>query len=100
MKKLAGKSKKRNFIRGKDKKVFDPDIVVKIFELIQGEREILRIYSKSLESEICLINPELTSPLHLAMDCPVYTTEELAFILPLNEDEFKRFHYLKTRLVD
>ena len=100
MKKLAGKSKKRIFIRGKSNEVLDPDIIVKVFELIQGDRETLRFYSKRLESEICLINPELTSPLHLTTDCPIYTTDELAFILPLSDDEFRRFHYLKTRLVD
>jgi hypothetical protein len=100
MKMLADKKNYRFFNRKKISKLFDPDMIVKIYELIQGEREMVRIYSKSLESDICLVNAEMTTPLQLPTDCPIYTTEELAFVLSLSEEEFKRFHYIKTRLVD
>jgi len=100
MKKLAGKRKRQVFGSGKENENFDPDVVVKLYELLQGEREMIRIFSKSLGCEICFVNAELTNPMQLAIDCPVYTTEELAFILTLTEAEFKQFHYLKTRQTD
>ena len=100
MKLLADKKKYQFFSRKKASKLFDPDIMVKIYELLQGEREMIKIYSKSLGCEICFINTETTTPLQLPIDCPVYTTEELAFVLALTDEEFKRFHYLKTRLMD
>lgn len=100
MKKLASKRKRQIFGSGKENEIFDPDVVVKLYELLQGEREMIRIFSKSLGCDICFVNAELTNPMQLSIDCPVYTTEELAFILTLSEAEFKQFHYLKTRLVD
>lgn len=100
MKKLAGKRKRQIFDGEEENKIFDPDVVVKLYELLQGERKMIRIFSKSLGCEICFVNAELTNSMQLTIDCPVYTTEELAFVLSLTEAEFKQFHYLKTRLVD
>lgn len=73
------------------------DMLLKLFELLQGERALIKIYSKKLKSEVFLVNPELQNPDDLNVELPVYTTNELAFILPMNAKEFKQFHYLKTR---
>ena len=77
----------------------NPDLLLKLYELLQGEREMVRLYSKALESELCFVNPERQKPDQLSMDCPVYTTRELAYVLSLSQEDFRRFHYLKTRLV-
>jgi len=100
MKALAGRSNHPLFRRNRSNPLPDPDMVVQLYELLQGERNLLKIYSKRLNSEICLVNSALTDPLQLTPGCPVYTTEELAFILTLSEEELQRFHYLKTRLVE
>jgi hypothetical protein len=101
MKLLADKKKYQFFNRKKASKLFDPDMMVQIYELLQGDREMIKIYSKSLGSEICFVNAETTPAMReLPPGCPVYTTEELAFVLTLSEEEFKRFHYLKNRLTD
>jgi len=75
------------------------DLLLKLYELLQGERDMVRVYSKALQSDICFVNPTVHNPDTLQMDCPMYTTRELAFVLSLTEEEFRRFHYLKTRLV-
>ncbi len=77
----------------------DTDLLLKLYELLQGERDRVRVYSKALQSDICFVNPARHNPDTLPMDCPVYTTRELAFVLSLTAEEFRRFHYLKTRLV-
>ncbi|RMG68058.1 MAG: hypothetical protein D6715_03320 [Calditrichaeota bacterium] len=77
----------------------DSDLLLKLYELLEGERDMVRVYSKALQSEICFVNPAVFNPDTLETDCPVYTTRELAFVLSLSEEEFRRFHYLKTRLV-
>jgi hypothetical protein len=76
-----------------------PDLLVLLYELLQGQREMVRVYSGALQSEICLVNTQQTKPELLALDCPVYTTRELAQIISLSEEEFQRFHHLKTRMV-
>ena len=61
---------------------------------------MIRVYSETLQNELCFVNDEHIPPEELArLDCPVYTTRELAYILSLSDQEFRRFHYLKTRLV-
>ena len=77
----------------------NPDLLLKLYELLQGERDMVRVYSKALHSELCFVNPERKNPDQLTADCPVYTTRELAYVISLSEDDFRRFHYLKTRLV-
>jgi hypothetical protein len=79
--------------------VLDPDLLLKLYELLQGEREVVYVYSKALQSKLCLVNPDIQDPAQLATDCPIYTTRELAYIISLSGEDFRRFHYLKTRLV-
>jgi hypothetical protein len=86
-------------VRQKNKTTAQPDLLLALYEVVQGEREMVRVYSKVLQSDICLVNPERLNPETLALDCPVYTTRELAYIISLSPEEFQRFHYLKTRLV-
>ena len=77
-----------------------PDLQVTLYELLHGKRNMIRVYSETLQNELCFVNAERIPPEDLArLDCPVYTTRELAYILSLSEEEFRRFHYLKTRLV-
>jgi hypothetical protein len=76
------------------------ELLVQLYELLQGERHMIRIHSHVLQSELCFVNTEKISPEELTrLDCPVYTTRELAYIISLSDEEFRRFHYLKTRLV-
>ncbi len=77
----------------------DTDLLLKLYELLQGERDMVRVYSKALQSELCFVNPDLVDPTQLNIDCPVYATRELAYVLSLSAEDFRRFHYLKTRLV-
>ncbi len=77
----------------------NPDLVLQLYELLEGERDTIRLYSKALNGEVLFVNPERVNPDLLAHDCPVYTTRELAYVLSLSEEEFRRFHYLKTKLV-
>jgi len=77
-----------------------PDLQVTLYELLHGKRNMIRVYSETLQNELCFVNAERIPQEDLArLDCPVYTTRELAYILSLSEEEFRRFHYLKTRLV-
>ena len=77
-----------------------PDLRVTLYELLHGKRNMLRVYSELLQDELCFVNAERLPPEDLArLDCPVYTTRELAHILSLSDEEFRRFHHLKTRLV-
>lgn len=77
----------------------DPDLVLKLYELLQGERDMVRLRSRVLDAEVCFVNPAQTDPDALPKDCPVYTTRELAYVLSLSDEDFRRFHYLKTKLV-
>ena len=75
------------------------NLVVTLYELLQGKRDMVRVYSKALQSDLCFINPERLNTNLIPMDCPVYTTRELAYILSLPEEKLKQFHYQKTRMV-
>ncbi len=103
---VAGSTKKSTSTKKRKKrtssapKASNADIFVKLFELLQGEREKIYIYSKKLGCKICLVNPALINPKTIKSNYPVYTTKELAFILSFDADELRRFHYLKTRLVE
>lgn len=68
------------------------DLMFKLSELLQGEREMIRVRSDAFDSDICFVNPALRDPSTLQMDCPVYTTGELAHILSLSPEEFRKFH--------
>lgn len=78
----------------------EADLVLRIYELLQGERDMVKIYSKQLRCEIYLVNPALKDPQELRVPVPVYTTHELAFVLALSGEELKRFHYLKKKLLE
>lgn len=80
-------------------KHFDGDMLLKLYELLQGERDMVRVHSKALDSEICFVNPEIHNPENLPPDCPAYTTRELAFVLSLSPAELQRYHYLKMKLI-
>lgn len=86
-------------IRRRPQKNFDTEMLVKLYELLHGERDMVRVQSKALDSEICFINPEVHDPEKLSPDCPVYTTRELAFVLSLSPSELRQYHYLKMKLV-
>jgi hypothetical protein len=77
----------------------NPDLMIKLSELLQGEREMIRVHSEAFDSDICFVNPALCDPSTLQTDCPVYTTRELAHILSLSPEEFQRFNDLKTSSV-
>lgn len=70
----------------------NPDLVFKLSELLQGERGMLKVHSDAFESDICFVNPAVCDPSTLQMDCPVYTTRELANVLSLSPEEFRQFH--------
>lgn len=77
----------------------DDHLVVILYELLQGERDMVRVYSKTLQSDLCFINPERSNTDLIPMDCPVYTTRELAYILSLPEEKLKQFHHQKMKMV-
>lgn len=85
--------------RHKVDKQFDADMLLKLYELLQGERDMVRVHSKALGSEICFVNPEVHNPEQMQLDCPAYSTRELAFVLSLSPPELRRYHYLKMKLV-
>jgi hypothetical protein len=74
------------------------DLILKLSEMLQGERSMLRVHSNAFDSDICFVNPAVCDPATLQMDCPVYTTRELAHILSLSLEQFRRFHRVKTDL--
>ncbi len=80
------------------KNAINPDVLVKLYELVQGEREMVKFYSKSLDSELCFVNPALRDVEKLPADATIYTTRELSFVLSMNPDELQRYHYLKMKL--
>ena len=106
MRTVAGSTKKytspkrRKKSQGKSVRPGNADIFVKLFELLQGDRKKIYIYSKKLGCKICLVNPAVINPKKMKSNYPVYTTNELAFILSFDADELQRFHYLKTKLVE
>jgi hypothetical protein len=75
------------------------DLTLALYELLQGKREFVRIYSNTLQSDLCFVNTNKLDSATLTIDCPIYTTKELAYIITLSKEDFLRFHYLKTRLV-
>ena len=77
--------------------LLNSDLVFKLSELLQGERGTLKVHSDTFDSDICFINPAVCDPSTLQMDCPVYTTRELAHVLSLSQEEFRRFHDVKEK---
>ena len=99
MEAVLSKTVARRRQRRSTQKHFDRDMLLKLYELLQGERDMVRVHSKALGSEICFVNPEIHNPETISPDCPAYTTRELAFVLSLSPAELQRYHYLKMKLV-
>jgi len=99
MEAVLTKTTTRRRSRRKTDQHFDADMLLKLYELLQGERDMVRVHSKALDSEICFVNPEVFNPEQMPLDCPAYTTRELAFVLSLSPSELQRYHYLKMKLV-
>ena len=72
------------------------NLILKLSELLQGERSMLKVHSNTFDSDICFVNPVVCDPATLQMECPVYTTRELAQVLSLSPAEFRRFHETKA----
>lgn len=75
----------------------NPDLMIRLCELLQGELDMIRVHSDAFDSDICFVNPALCDPSTLQTDCPVYTTRELAHILSLSQEEFRQFHGVKKK---
>lgn len=75
------------------------DLIFKLSELLQGERGMLKVHSDTLDSDICFVNPAVCNPSILQMECPIYTTKELAQVLSLSPEEFRQSHVLKEKSV-
>lgn len=99
METVLTKTTPRRRTRHKANPQFDADMLLKLYELLQGERDMVRVHSKALDSEICFVNPDVHNPEQTQFDCPAYTTRELAFVLSLSPSELQRYHYLKMKLV-
>ncbi len=78
----------------------NPDVLLQLYELLQGERGKVTVYSKALGSPIHFVNPAVVDPESLEDTLPVYTTRELAFVLSLSDEELRRYHYFKQQLID
>jgi hypothetical protein len=74
------------------------DLMFKLSELLQGERDMIRVRSDAFDSDICFVNPALRDPSTLQTDCPVYTTGELAHILSLSPEGIRKYHTVKANL--
>jgi hypothetical protein len=77
----------------------DPDLLVKLYEFLQGERGELKIFSKVLGEELYFVNPVKIPESNWPTEKAVYTTREIAFVLSLSPAELQRYHYLKSKLV-
>ena len=77
---------------------FNNEMMLQLYELLQGERDIVKVYSRALKSDLYFVNPELQDRVEDELECPTYTTRELSFVLSMTTEELQRYHYLKTRL--
>ena len=68
----------------------DPDLLVKLYELIQGEREMVRVYSKALDSALCFVNSDAGALVDAPHDQPLYTAREISFVLSMSAEELRR----------
>ena len=88
----------RNVVKRDSEQHFNNDMMLKLYELLQGEREVVKVYSKVLNSDLYFVNPELQERVEDELECPTYTTRELSFVLSMTAEELQQYHYLKTRL--
>ncbi|RMI13214.1 MAG: hypothetical protein D6681_06035 [Calditrichaeota bacterium] len=78
---------------------FAPDTLTQLYELLQGQRPMVKVYSRTLNTELCFVNPDVAQPVAIDPDTPVYSSRELSLVLSMTPEELQRYHYLKTRLV-
>ena len=78
---------------------FSGDMLLQLYELLQGEREMVWVYSNALNGEICFVNSDEPGRSDVPAGLPVYTARELSFVLSLSAAELRRYHYLKMKLV-
>jgi len=81
----------------REAKPFSSEMLVKLYELLQGERDSVILFSKALGEKIRFFNPA-TETEEMRPDLPSYSTRELAFVLSMTQEEFYKYHYLKTHL--
>jgi hypothetical protein len=75
------------------------ELVLRLYQLLQGEREVVRVYSRVLQDDLYFINPDSVNTELLPGNCAVYTTRELAHIISISGEDFRRYHYLKLKKV-
>ena len=90
---------KRKLNRRPSKKAFNADMMVKLYELLQGQRDMVKVFSKALDSDIYFVNPASKNVDSKTLDGPMYSTREISFVLSLSPAELRRYHYLKMKLV-
>ncbi len=73
----------------------DQDLLLKLYELLQGERDMIKVHSNTFDSDICFVNPALCDPSTLQTDCLIYTTRELAQVLSLTPEGLRYFNRQK-----
>ncbi len=79
--------------------VADPDLLLQLYELLQGDRGTVVVYSNALQDKLYFVNPAVVDVETLPKGTPVYTTRELAFVITLSDEELRRYHYLKMKLI-
>ncbi len=77
-----------------------PDLLLQLYELLQGARGKVAVYSRALGCKIFFVNPAVVDSETLDKTIPIYTTRELAFVLSLSSEELRRYHYFKQHLID
>lgn len=73
----------------------DAGLLLKLYELLQGERGVIRVHSNVLGSDVYFVNPAVCDLAELQSDCPVYTTGELAQVLELPPEGLGEFNRQK-----
>ncbi len=89
----------RRKVKVSHRESFDADTLMQLYELLQGQRKMVRVHSKTLDEEICFVNPGAGGEEGVPPGCTHYSTRELSFVLSLSPEELKRYHYLKTKLI-
>ena len=97
MQAVAATKRVRSRRRSQKKSAFSNDMLIKLYELLRGERSAMKVFSKVLNEEIEFVSGAAEERGDASR--PVYTTRELSFILSMSPDELRKYHYFKTRLV-
>ncbi len=97
MQAIAISTEPRKRRKSRKSKPFNSEMLLNLYELLQGERDSVTMFSKALGEKIRFFNPAV-EPEEVPSGIASYSTRELAFVLSMTEEEFHRYHYLKTRL--